>query len=863
MARVTVLLLIAYIVFGGGIYHTWEKREKEIFARHITVLESTYKTTIHLYQLYAETVYDEVINKPELLQIIDEAYDASTERQIVLRGRLYRLLYSSYNRLADNHLRQLQFHFPDNSSFIRFHRLEKYGDSLTDTRESVRLVNANHTPISGFEIGRIFNGFRYVFPLQYKEKHVGSVETSISFKAIQNAMKAAVPNHDHLFIQKKDIALAKSFPSERLIYTSVALAPGYVVEDLRVIGLDTENPIFPIAQLLNPILGTNKKVQKYIEENSKFAISITKQNKSYVIAGLPIYNIKGAHVAYILSYRESGELQNLWAIFKIIALGMTALMFLLAFFIWKRQEVVTLLSSNEKRLNAITQNIGDSLYVMDAHGKITFVNRTMEKQLGYSSDELLGQSAHDLFHRHKQFGIIEKYGTCYLLDENMSGHSFENDKDFYLHKNGSTIPVEVKGTPLLLRGNKQGSVVIFRDITDRLQAEEDRMNIVNSKLESIGVLAGGIAHDFNNLLTAILGNIQIAKVISVDNLEVVKLLDEAQHASKRATKLTNQLLAFSKGGSLCTSEVVLETFLPDIVSFILAGSPVHCEFKFEDGLWHVQIDIDQIQQAIHNILKNAIEATKQDCTVAVHCSNHRGSTVQTSPLLKGKYVCIKIQDRGRGISSEHINKVFDPYFSTKDKGSKKGSGLGLSIVHSIIKKHKGHIEIESSKDKGTIFAIYLPAIVENDECNSAQHPDSGESPTGSIRLTPSTHKTKILVMDDEEMVRDVAKAQLITLGYEPVLVNDGVQAINRYQELQDCNMPVDVLIMDLTISGGMGGQEAAEKLLQIDKQAKIIVASGYSNDPVMDDYKKYGFCAAVTKPFDLAELRHAIEIVLS
>lgn len=232
------------------------------------------------------------------------------------------------------------------------------------------------------------------------------------------------------------------------------------------------------------------------------------------------------------------------------------------------------------------------------------------------------------------------------------------------------------------------------------------------KLEAIGILAGGIAHDFNNVLTIIIGNIALAKVLSNDNSDVHELLDDAQTASQRATKLLNQLDAFSQGASPVTSLVDLNVFLPATVSLIQSGLPNRFELLFDNDLWSVKIDTNQISQSINNVLMNAVESMKQEGVITVSGYNFHRTDSQTPSLLKEKYICIKVQDTGTGIPDQYMDKIFDPYFSTKEKGSTKGSGLGLSIVHSIIKKHGGYIEVKSSEGKGTSFSIYLPAATE-------------------------------------------------------------------------------------------------------------------------------------------------------
>ncbi len=281
---------------------------------------------------------------------------------------------------------------------------------------------------------------------------------------------------------------------------------------------------------------------------------------------------------------------------------------------------------------------------------------------------------------------------------------------------------------------------------------------------------------------------------------------------------------------------------------MLHGSQVSCTYSAPEDLWDVDVDSGQIGQVIQNIIINAQHAMPEGGSIAIKCTNiHDAATEAHLSIDNGNYVRVTIKDTGVGVSKAIIDKIFDPYFSTKQRGS----GLGLAICHSIINKHEGFITVESLPGQGTVFTLYLPAV-----------PTTEATTIKKANDTSATKACRIMVMDDDKMIRDVAQAQLENLGHEPVMVSNGRQAIDKYQELQDNNTPVDIIIMDLTIPGGIGGREAAEKLLAIDPDAKLIVASGYSNDPVMADYQKHGFCAAIAKPFDLKELNDAIASVL-
>ncbi len=514
-----------------------------------------------------------------------------------------------------------------------------------------------------------------------------------------------------------------------------------------------------------------------------------------------------------------------------------------------RKEAETALQAEKERLNVTLQSIGDGVITTDVNGKIIFLNKMAETLCGWTNEEAQGKPSTIVFN---------------IINEK-TGHKCDNpvqrvmrlgriiglaNHTALITKNGTIRSISDSGAPIRDKeSNIIGVVLVFRDVTHERMLEEELLK--TKKLESIGVLAGGIAHDFNNILSAILGNIELAGYrIAKEDSRTVSLLAEAEKATKRATKLTRQLLTFSKGGDPVREPTSLANMVTESANFVLHGSNIVCNYSFPEDLWMVEVDSGQIGQVIQNITINAKHAMPEGGTIVVHCANVTDTAAETLLSVdSGDYVRISIQDSGVGIPKDILEKIFDPYFTTKQEGS----GLGLAICHSIINKHEGYITVSSSIGKGTTVTIYLPAVG-----SQANYQDS----TQEADTLTAVRSAKIMLMDDEEMLRDVAALQLSTLGHEAILVKDGVHAINKYQELQDEGTPVDIVIMDLTIPGGMGGQEAAKKLLQIDPDARIIVASGYSNDPIMADFQKHGFIAAITKPFDLKQLSDAIFSIL-
>ena len=365
------------------------------------------------------------------------------------------------------------------------------------------------------------------------------------------------------------------------------------------------------------------------------------------------------------------------------------------------------------------------------------------------------------------------------------------------------------------------------------------------KLESIGVLAGGIAHDFNNVLTAILGNISLARMHAEAERasdKITKRLADAERISMQAKDLTQQLLTFARGGAPIKKASSIAELLSDSAAFASRGSNVRCEFSIPGNLWAVEIDEGQMNQVISNIIINATQATPDGGVIKLHAENLTVESGDVLPLEEGKYVRVSVEDQGVGIPEEHLQKIFDPYFTTKQKGS----GLGLATSYSIIRQHDGHITAESQVGVGTIFHIYLPAF-----------PGEKLIKEG-VEEEPIAGVGRILVMDDEKHIRDLAAEILSSIGYEVTTTIDGAEAIELCIEAVESGNPFDVVIMDLTIPGGMGGKQTVRKLMEIDPEVKAIVSSGYSNDPVMADFREYGFKGVIAKPYEIRELSQVI-----
>ncbi len=380
-----------------------------------------------------------------------------------------------------------------------------------------------------------------------------------------------------------------------------------------------------------------------------------------------------------------------------------------------------------------------------------------------------------------------------------------------------------------------------QDITERKRMEEELVKV--QKLESLGVLAGGIAHDFNNILSSIWGNIGLAKMDIKPQERALESLDEAVKACHHAADLTARLLTFSKGGTPVKKPASIARLIRDAADLALSGSNVRCEFDLPDDSLAAEVDEGQIKQVLHNLILNAVQAMPEGGDIRVRAEKVLSSTDVELPLKPGEYVTLSIQDHGTGIKKEHLHRIFDPYFTTKQKGS----GLGLAVVHSIIDKHDGHVRVESEAGEGTAFQVYLPAC----SAEVAKTKSSQEDIGGG--------EGRVLLMDDDEIILSMVRRMLTRLGYDAELARNGSEAIALYEEACELGAPFDAVILDLTIRGGMGGREVVARLREIDPEVRAIVSSGYSNDQVMGDFEAYGFVGVIPKPYEIRSLSEALK----
>jgi PAS domain S-box-containing protein len=477
--------------------------------------------------------------------------------------------------------------------------------------------------------------------------------------------------------------------------------------------------------------------------------------------------------------------------------------------------------------------------IADLNGVITEVNAMFVKIWGYAKAEAIGKPILHFFNDPAEATLILTALTGTGAWEGEYVAKKQDGSTFTAHSIATAVRDE--------NGQTIGYQSSVMDITERKHSEAELLK--TQKLTSVGILAGGIAHDFNNILMGVFGNISLAKKEVPPDSPGLKPLENAEKAMARAIRLTKQLLTFAKGGDPVKENICLKTIVGEVARFDLTGSNVTLVYQPAENLWWVQADKGQIQQVISNLTTNARQAMPNGGHLYITLENAEIRDDSIPPLHHAKYLKITIRDEGCGIEPRIIEQIFEPYFTTKNTGS----GLGLATAYSIIKRHGGHIGVISELGKGTTFTIYLPTS-ESQTVPPALPPIT--------KPAPLTHVPKLLVLDDEEFIRMIIPHWLKPLGCEVISCENGRQAVELYKQALEAGKPFDLLILDLTIPGGIGGQTVLREILALHPAARAIVSSGYAEGPIMANFSTYGFKGVLAKPYTEQQLQEVVTTVL-
>lgn len=484
----------------------------------------------------------------------------------------------------------------------------------------------------------------------------------------------------------------------------------------------------------------------------------------------------------------------------------------------------------------------DAIVTLDENHRIIDWNRGATELFGYSKEEVVGRDVDCIISR--QDTILEARS---YTEKVLGGERIPPVETVRYRRDGTPVDVLLSGAPIIVDGVLLGVIGVYTDISQRKLYEAELTR--SRRLESLGTLAGGIAHDFNNLLSGIFGNISIISSLVPDDSPARCYLDAVEGSMKRAVALTHQLLTFARGSDPVVRSLDTGGLLHDTVAFHLAGGSVKAEFDLPPGLWCLRGDARQLGEVISNLVINARESMPEGGRLEVTARNLTAEEAVEEGLEERLFVRMDFRDSGTGIPGEHLDRIFEPFFSTRPQGT----GLGLAVVHSVVEKHGGRTRVFSVPGEGSTFSVFLPA---SDQVPDAEEPrdeqEEGEGPRGA----------RVLVMDDEDYVRDVAAGMLEALGHDADLAVNGEEAVALYERAMSSGRRYDLVILDLTVPGGMGGRDAAGKILAMDENAVLVVSSGYSTDPVMADHLSSGFSGVLSKPYTMREMELLLRSLL-
>lgn len=718
------------------------------------------------------------------------------------------------------------YHGPDRYSFKAEHLVGKKPEEIFSPERAALIYEQNRAVIESrkpinvenyWEIEGIPSWFEIdIFPIYDSNGTIvalGKIARNITERKLaEEQLTASEERFRAVFETAQDAIFIKD---ENLVYTEVnpALLNLFQIDRANIIGKDSSELFGPDeAEHINEIGGEVLK-GKIIEE--EHTTEIDGQTKTLHIIRVPMKD-------------SSGNITGMCGIARDIT-ELTA-------------EKKRLLQSEEK-YRTLVDNLNIGISLIDRDMRVVSFNRKLAEMYPALNGNKL-KKCYEIYYDPPRDKICD---NCPTIKAFSDGNTHEYVSQ--IKHTGQTRSVRSVSTPVLdQHGNVISIIEMVEDITDRLRLQEELAK--SDKLDSIGVLAGGIAHDFNNIMTAIMANISLALTDLDPDSEVSRLISEAERATSRAQGLTRQLLTFSKGGQPIRRLAHLGQLLRDSARFALVGSNVKCDFSIPSDLYPAEIDEGQIGQVIHNIVINAVQAMPDGGNINLSARNlalNQGNAVSLEP---GQYIMFSIEDCGTGIPENHLKKIFDPFYTTKQKGS----GLGLATSYSIVNNHRGCINVDSKIGRGTRFDIYLPANVttEPKTMNTEEIPPAKPSVA-----------SRILVVDDEAGIRRVARVTLERLGYEVTEAEDGGAAEQTYRRAFEEKRAFDAVILDLTIPGGLGGKKTIENLKRFDPGVKAIVSSGYSNDPVMAEYRRYGFRGRVAKPYRASELGRVVAETLS
>ncbi|MCX7674038.1 MAG: ATP-binding protein [Thiobacillaceae bacterium] len=776
---------ILWALFALWMRYEHDFRQGQEFARELDVLDTAYRAAIEQHRLMAEVLFDASVRQPQTLATIAQgALAAETGRHAEaarLRGRLYRQLAPVYDRLLGMGVRQLQIFTPQGRSFLRLHQPDKYGDLLINVRPSVRQVIERQVTVSGFEVGRLFSGFRFVFPLLQEGRLIGAGETSLGFKSLHATLQRIAASREYELILARSTVQAVLWRERQGLYGPTAFSAEYWVEDPKQELPDTA-PRSPMQQALNARLADEPDLADQLRAGKRFARAVEHAGRWWVVAFLPIADTAGQHAGYLIGYAPVDSLAALYRVYLWQVSAAAVVMLLLALAAWRLALMQVRLAAEREQLHIITQTMGDALYLSDAEGRVRFVNPAFVELLGWQPQQVLGRPGHPIFHQEP--GKAEQT-HCPILDTVAGGRRYLGEQIFY-RADGSALPVEVVSAPVQQAGRHLGSVTVFRDITRRREAEEALVaakEAAEAAVRTKSEFLANMSHEIRTPLNGIIGMAELLLDAPLPPQQRVQV-ETLRASAVSLLGILNDILDLSKieagAMAICPApfdpraliEDVCRLFLPMAVNKGLNVRVVIAPGAAEALPPALLGDALRIRQVLSNLLGNAVKFTE-----------HGGIEVVAG--WSDDRLRIEVRDTGIGIPAEVQTRLFTPFSQADGSTTRRygGTGLGLALSKRLVELMRGRIGVLSESGHGSTFWFELP-------CPLSATP----SPEQTVER-PRTRAAHILLAEDNAVNRQVAEALLCRLGHTVVTAEDGEQAVQAWQSgqfdlvLMDCMMP--------------------------------------------------------------------------
>ncbi len=855
-----VVFILASTLLTWREYANWKNREAGYLDQHAQVVTRSYNSSVGAHALATEILVDELIRQPRILATFARGIDGDPTAQ----GQLYRLLAPTYDRLVQRGVRQLSFHTASAHSYLRFHQPDRHGDPLIDARPSLRIANTEKRPVAGFEMGRIVSGFRYVFPLFAGDRHLGSVETSLTFRHIRERMAQDDPGREDAFVLRRDMVERIVFEESRRLYAPWRTNADYLEEDPERELPGSGPPASATVKTIDAALADDPRVGAGMAVGATFTLPVFANETYWAVSFVPVHDVAGTQAAYVVAYAPAPLLASLRQDFLGLAilsnLGLAAI-FLLVFRLWLSRARHAMLA---ERLQAMTDAIADGLYVMDGTGNIEFVNPAFVSILGYSTRDALDGDGHALFHVHDRNGSTMEHGRCPILTETQHGRAYRGEEIFRA-KSGELRDMEVVSQPVrAATGELTGSsVTAFRDITERKRNEaelalyrRDLESLVASRTAELteaktaaeaanvakSAFLANMSHEIRTPLNAIIGLTHLMRHGGVppDQADRLEKIDNAGH---HLLSVINDILDLSK---IEAGRLQLETVdfhlsaVFDAVRSILSntaenkGLTVTVDFDAVP-LW-LRGDPTRLRQALLNFAGNAVKFTE------------RGGIDLRAKLLEEDgdtlWVRFAVQDTGIGIAADKLECVFDAFEQGDGTTTRKygGTGLGLAIVRNLARLMGGNVGVESTPGVGSTF--WFTARLQRGQGMLPQSPSQHGHAARLLRMR--SQPARLLLVEDNAVNREVALELLRDVGLDAAVATDGVEAVDlaRLQRY-------DLVLMDIQMPR-LNGLDATRAIRALPgwQDIPILAMSANAFDEDRLAAKMVGMNGHVAKPVD-------------